>query len=183
MQHSYTQMDPRHRSSPSPLFVRQESDSPERRTTPPRHPLLALPSIRSHFPRDGFDYRRPLSAAQSSTSANNVIDLTSDDDSALPETAPTPQPQFAAAPMALPRFGREIIDLSADTSPVRPAHPHHARTSPSPEVQFVSSRPLSRTDQHPPNPPPFLDPHPERRRRRRCHCGRLTHWRQSTTAV
>ncbi|THZ28818.1 cell cycle control protein [Aureobasidium pullulans] len=162
--HSYTQMDPRHRSSPSPLFVRQESDSPERRTTPPRHPLLALPSIRSHFPRDGFDYRRPLSAAQSSTSANNVIDLTSDDDSALPETAPTPQPQFAAAPMALPRFGREIIDLSAETSPVRPAHPRHARTSPSPEVQFVSSRPLSRTDQHPPNPPPFLDPHPERRR-------------------
>lgn len=162
MQHSYTQMDPRHRSSPSPLFVRQESLSPERRATPtpPRHPLLTLPSLRSHFPRDGYDYRRPLS-----TSANNVIDLTSDDDSAAPETAPTPQSQPAAAPMALPRFGREIIDLSADTSPVRTAHPRHLRSSPSPEVQFVSSRPLSRTDQHPPHPrPPFLDPQSERRR-------------------
>ncbi|KAI4726934.1 cell cycle control protein [Aureobasidium sp. EXF-10728] len=171
---SYSQMDSHNRSSPSPLFVRQNSHSPQRRATPPNPnprrtlPLpVPLPSIPPHFPRDGYDYRRPLSSARSSTSANNIIDLTSDDDSTAPGNAPTPQPQPqpqpTAAPVPLPRFGREIIDLSADTSPAQPAQPRHARTSSSPEVQFVFSRPRSRTDQRA-QPPPFLDPHPEHRR-------------------
>ncbi|KAI5209694.1 hypothetical protein AUEXF2481DRAFT_89732 [Aureobasidium subglaciale EXF-2481] len=161
-------MDSRRRSSPSPLFVRQNSATPERRPTPPYSRLalpIPLPSLRSHYPHDGFDFRRPVSSARSSTSANNVIDLTSDDDAAPTGNAPTPQPRPAAAPVALPRFGREIIDLSADASPVRATHPPNLRTSPSPEVQFVSSRPRSRTDQHPNHPPPpFLDPNLERRR-------------------
>jgi hypothetical protein len=178
--YSRTQMDSHSRSSPSPLFVRQNSNSPQRRAAPPNPRLtlplpVPLPSIPPHFPRDGYDYRRPVSSARSSTSANNVIDLTSDDDStAVPGTGPTPQPQLQPQPqpqpqpnmasVPLPRFGREIIDLSADTSPVHNNHPQHARTSSSPEVQFVSSRPRSRTEQRPAQPPPFLDPHPEHRR-------------------
>ncbi|KAG9748102.1 hypothetical protein KCU73_g7178, partial [Aureobasidium melanogenum] len=167
--YSRTQMDSHTRSSPSPLFVRQNSHSPHRRATPhnPRLTLplpVPLPSLPPHFPRDGYDYRRPVSSARSNTPANNVIDLTSDDDSTAPGNAPTPQPQPTTAPVPLPRFGREIIDLSADTSPQQPTHPRHARTSSSPEVQFVSSRPRSRNDQRPPQPPPFLDPNPEHRR-------------------
>ncbi|KAI5250413.1 cell cycle control protein [Aureobasidium subglaciale] len=168
MGRSYSQMDSRRRSSPSPLFVRQNSATPERRPTPPYSRLalpIPLPSLRSHYPHDGFDFRRPVSSTHSSTSANNVIDLTSDDDAAPTGNALTPQPRPAAAPVALPRFGREIIDLSADASPVRATHPPNLRTSPSPEVQFVSSRPRSRTDQRPNHPPPpFLDPNLERRR-------------------
>jgi hypothetical protein len=161
-------MDRHSRSSPSPLFVRQNSNSPQRRAPPPNPRLtlplpVPLPSIPPHFPRDGYDYRRPVSSARSTTSTNNVIDLTSDDDATASETAPTPQPQPQLQPniasVPLPRFGREIIDLSADTSPVRNPHPRHARTSSSPEVQFVSSRPRS-----PQPPPPFLDPYPENRR-------------------
>lgn len=154
-------MDRGHRSSPSPLFVRQNSDTPDRHPTPPIA-RLALPPLRSHFPRDGYDFRRPASSTRSNTSANNlVIDLTSDDESA-PSNIPTPQPEPAAGPSALPRFGREIIDLSADTSPPQSAQSGHARRPSSPEVQFVSSRPLSRTEQRPSQPPPFL--HPEFRR-------------------
>jgi hypothetical protein len=159
-------MDSHSRSSPSPLFVRQNSNSPQRRAPPPNPRLtlplpVPLPSLPPRFAGDGFDYRRPVSSARSSTSANNFIDLTSDDDTtAAPRTAPTPQPQpqpnIASVP--LPRFGREIIDLSAETSPVQNTHPRPARTSSSPEVQFVSSRPRSA------QPPPFLDPYPEHRR-------------------
>lgn len=171
-------MDSHSRSSPSPLFVRQNSNSPHRRAPPPNPRLtlplpVPLPSLPPHFPRDGYDYRRPVSSTRSSTSANHVIDLTSDDESAAaPEVAPTPQPQTQPqirpqpnmASVPLPRFGREIIDLSADTSPIQNNHPQHARTSSSPEVQFVSSRPRSRTEQRPAQPPPFLDPYPEQRR-------------------
>jgi len=175
-------MDSHSRSSPSPLFVRQNSNSPHRRAPPPNPRLtlplpVPLPSLPPHFPRDGYDYRRPVSSTRSSTSANHVIDLTSDDEStAAPAVAPTPLPQVQPQPqpqprpqpnmasVPLPRFGREIIDLSADTSPVQNTHPQHARTSSSPEVQFVSSRQRSRTEQRPAQPPPFLDPYPEQRR-------------------
>lgn len=150
-------MDSHARSSPSPLFVRQNSHSPQRRATPPNPRLtlplpVPLPSLPRHFPRDGYDYRRPVSSARSNTPANNVIDLTSDDDSTAPGNAPTPQPQPTTATVPLPRFGREIIDLSADTSPLQTTHARQTRTSSSPEVQFVSSRPRSRNDQRAPQP-------------------------------
>lgn len=91
----------------------------------------------------------------------NIIDLTDDDDS-MASTYATPQPEPAAPPprpQRLPRFSREIIDLSVDTSPPEPRHhdlprpqapyarqpaQHNApAVRSSPEVQFVSERPRS----------------------------------------
>lgn len=109
----------------------------------------------------------------------HVIDLTDDDDASTPSTHATPQPEpvaSASRAQRLPRYNREIIDLSADASPTatrtqqnpppnepapvpapapveHPAEPnptHEARASP--EIQFISERPLSRS-QRPPTLP------------------------------
>lgn len=157
-------MERGHRSSPSPLFVRQNSLSSERHNTPPiAH--LALPPLRSHYPRDGLDFRRPASSAATN---NEVIDLTSDDDSA-PSQRPTPHLEATAGPSATTRPPRNIIDLSADTSPVQSPNAASARRPSSPEVQFVSSRPRSTTGQRPSHPPPFLNPDPDAAYRRPEH--------------
>jgi hypothetical protein len=154
IQRIHGQMDTAHRrSSPSPLFVRQHSPTPDHPSSPPVS-RLALPPLRSHYPRDGYDYRRPFPSARISASSNNaVIDLTQDDE----PVAPSNQPEPTAASSAMPRFGREIIDLSDDTSPVQPARSARTTRPSSPEVLFVSSRPRSRTEQHN-HPPPFLNP-------------------------
>lgn len=104
----------------------------------------------------------------SNRSNTNVIDLTDEDDSA-PSLTTTPQPEgmlhLPPRTQRLPRYSREIIDLSADTSPPEPSHASlynqqeqqqaqdqtypprnsrpHAAAAPdrsSPEVQFVSAR-------------------------------------------
>lgn len=93
----------------------------------PRIDLLDPPMPR-RFPGDGLDYRRPVSSS-------NVIDLTEED------TGPSPtlsQPSRPAAPRP-PRFGRDImgdvIDLATD-------EPQETSGVQSPEIQFVSSRPI-----------------------------------------
>ena len=108
----------------------------------------------------------------SNNSANHVIDLTDDDD-LMTSAYATPQPEPSThdapqQPQRLPRFGREIIDLSADTSPPEPRHNQLPQPQPqplydrhaqqplnipaipsSPEVQFVSARPSRLVERHP----------------------------------
>ncbi|KAL1302940.1 hypothetical protein AAFC00_003259 [Neodothiora populina] len=171
---SYSQMEAAHRNSQSqsPLFVPQDSTTPDRESPLPvqqRHPHLALPPFRARYAGDGLDFRRPARTMNSNNTS--VIDLTDDDDS-MPSSSATPVPDAPAQPVRnqrLPRFGREIIDLSAEpASPEpRPAPPLHEEQQPpwrpweeqqqrqqqtqsqyppprsSPEVQFVSERPRS----------------------------------------
>ncbi|GAB7347134.1 hypothetical protein MBLNU459_g3258t1 [Dothideomycetes sp. NU459] len=125
---------------------------------PPRPPRAPL-----HYPGDGLDFRRSISNMDDRST--NFIDLTDDDETSTPSSA-TPQPEPAASSsrtQRLPRYDRQIIDLSADSSPAHtapPPHPHllpnqhnpaqESRgeptfprgTIPSPEVQFLSERPL-----------------------------------------
>lgn len=152
-------MEASHRRSQSPLFVRQDSSASDRDSAPPRRspPRLELPPLRvSRYAGDGLDFRRP---AQNTSSNPSFIDLTDDDDS-MPSTYATPQPEAVAPPtrpQRLPRFSREIIDLSADTSPPEPTHANlprreqedyaHQQNPPaapsSPDVQFLLARPRS----------------------------------------
>lgn len=80
----------------------------------------------------------------------NVIDLTDE------EEKDTPQPQAASSSRAsrLPRYDREIIDLSADSSPLTSTNaPQPPPRERSPDVEFVSERPRSRPSLQPPSRP------------------------------
>lgn len=138
--------------------------------------------MRPRYHGDGLDFRRPASNMNSNPST--VIDLT-DDDVSMPSTHATPQPEPAATTQhartqRLPRYDREIIDLSADTSPPEPSHARlpsaqanhnqHERprippiTRSSPEVLFLSERQRS-SRSHAPQQHPAPDhqrPEPER---------------------
>lgn len=108
------------------------SREPSASASHPHHSVLHLSSSMPsapprRFPGDGFDYRRPVTSS-------NVIDLTSED--AGPSTVPRDSHRSSGRPARPPRFGREIIDVDEDDA--RPV-----ATSPgSPEIQFVSSRPI-----------------------------------------
>lgn len=184
-------MEAGHRPSQSPLFVRQDSSPSERETPPPlprNIPQLLLPPFRARFAGDGLDFRRP--ATNMSSNATSVIDLTDADDDnhdndSIPSAYATPQPEPTTQPprpQRLPRFSRQIIDLSAepDEAPSRPAssqhqpQPRHEQVPPapfpahfirvpsSPEVEFVSERPRSPhsriQDRHPTPHPQNFEP-------------------------
>ena len=115
-----------------------------RHNFPPNPPTasnsLFLPMEPLRYPGDGFDFRRPAMSAPQS----NVIDLTQD-------LSPVEQRDYVDLDPASrflssratrpPRFQRDIIDLeelddTLGTAAVRPV---------SPEIEFVSSRPLPST--------------------------------------
>ncbi|GME26745.1 ring finger domain-containing protein [Neofusicoccum parvum] len=137
-----------------PPFHRQARSPPSTSSTPPpshQHPQtsgLHLPPLRNRFPGDGLDFRRPaMSTSQASSNARaaDVIDLTSEDEPSAAGTSATPiaQPMQSARASRPPRFAREIIDLSDDTPPHPPAHSTAQNRAPSsPEVEFVSARPI-----------------------------------------
>ncbi|KAJ4290319.1 hypothetical protein N0V90_010535 [Kalmusia sp. IMI 367209] len=87
---------------------------------------------------DGYDLRRPVFSS-------NVIDLTDDD--AGSSSAPSQAGRSSGRSARPPRFGREIIDVEEEVAP-RLEEP-----SDSPEIQFVSSRPIDLTRS--PNYTPF----------------------------
>ncbi|PVH97532.1 hypothetical protein DM02DRAFT_80559 [Periconia macrospinosa] len=137
---SHAQMDLEDSASPrwspfsNPLSATREpsagaSRSQQTNINLPRIDLLDPPMPR-RYPGDGLDYRRPMS------SSNNVIDLTEEDAGPSPTL---PRPNRPAAPRP-PRFGREIIDLAED-------EPQEMPGPQSPEIQFVSSRPIPSTRQ------------------------------------
>lgn len=105
-----------------------------------RRARLRLPPLdpRNRFPGDGFDFRRPVMAPIEADRLENAqrnshtetIDLTRD---AEPETVRSPS--FSRA-QRLPRYGRDIIDISSsdDEGNTQPAR-----------TNTQTSRPLSRT--------------------------------------
>lgn len=156
---THDDMDHSHRSTPeaqvrrhpTPLFARTNSPPPTTSTTsttstPPHpHPQtsgLHLPPLRHRFAGDGLDFRRP--AMSTNAPLADVIDLTSEDEpsAAGHTTAPIAPPLQSARASRPPRFAREIIDLSDDTPPHPPVPTTVQHAPSSPEVQFVSSRPL-----------------------------------------
>ncbi|GAB7339195.1 hypothetical protein MBLNU457_5855t1 [Dothideomycetes sp. NU457] len=150
--------------SPSPLFV-QRDITPTREQSPRRQRLLLpplVPAIRDynygnegpqlHERRPGFDYRRPAATTmRPRRGSGNIIDLTEDGNDATGNAVPQPRAEPATRRQRLPNFGREIIDLSADASPVGAEGGNHTHTGPtlrresSSEVVFVSERPRSET--------------------------------------
>lgn len=105
----------------------------------PDHPQPMPP----RFPGDGLDYRRPASYS-------NFIDLTDEDAEPNP-TRPQPTVRIPARP---PRFGREImgeiIDFTTDDA-------QETAGPPSPEIQFVYSRPIDAAARQPNQRPIELD--------------------------
>ncbi|KAF2838073.1 hypothetical protein M501DRAFT_1017105 [Patellaria atrata CBS 101060] len=159
--------DHSHRGSSTLPFYASRSPSvtgtsrlmPESR--PPQHsfrlqlpPLPGQPSYRDQplpfqsHENSGFNMEntRPPTA-QSGVEAATIIDLTSDSED-QPESIRTPSisrgNHFARVP-GLPRYHREIIDLSEDTPPNRaPSEAEPQQIPPSsPDIQFIASRPRS----------------------------------------
>jgi hypothetical protein len=100
-------------------------------SVPPSHTSNHVAFLNHNMPRryigDGMDFRRPVTS--------DVIDLTEDD------TEPAQEPPQEARHRARrqPRFGRnimDVIDLEAEETQAPPPPL-------SPEIQFVSSRPIS----------------------------------------
>lgn len=106
---------------------------------------LRLPNYR-RFVGDGLDLRRPIM----SQPRRNVIDLTEESNSppnALP-AAPAPTIRRSEAAIRGPRFERDIIDVEQEPEVLTPRDE-------SPEIQFIASRPRSRSLSRPRhvNPP------------------------------
>ncbi|KAI9711705.1 MAG: Pre-mRNA-processing factor 19 [Bogoriella megaspora] len=156
------------RSSSPFVTTRWPSEAPppsDPRSPSPQTIGLHLPGPNdSRFPGDGMDFRRPLR----STSSNNVVDLTLDPS---PQAATHQQPPTSGStyPQAsrLPRFDRDVIDvddmpspqlttrappqaidLTLDDSPNMSTTNPPAPRAPSPDVEFVSSRPLPTPTPH-----------------------------------
>ncbi|KAK7516280.1 hypothetical protein IWZ03DRAFT_186201 [Phyllosticta citriasiana] len=117
----------------------QQQHHHQQRRSHPQTSGLHLPPIRTRFAGDGFDYRRPVmsTAAAANSSASNVIDLTSDDD-----TGTRAVPAASTRATRPPRFPREIIDLcDDDPQPERANSSRQRNRAPSsPEVEVTFSR-------------------------------------------
>jgi hypothetical protein len=149
----HTQMELERSSSPPWSFHQRLShpSQPSSDTSRPRFPhallspLQSMPPTPPHrYPGDGLDYRRPISSLPV-PGRDAVIDLTDEDDSVPP--APPSRPDTEGrqrAAQRLPRSEREIIHLDEDDD---------AGTSGSPDVQFISSRPLGLPRPNAPVPP------------------------------
>lgn len=116
-------MDRSRRRSHSPLFVQQNSTPPP--DASPRRQRLQLPPLVPSIQdsralnrdRSAYDYRRPVSTMGATNST--IIDLTEADDDSNTHAQHHTEPHASSSsrPQRLPRFDREIIDLSTDTSP------------------------------------------------------------------
>lgn len=149
-QRTHAQMDHDGSSSPSWSSLNRVSASrePSASASHPHVSGLHLPRIGMpsgqprRYPGDGFDFRRPVLSSQDS-SQSQVIDLTVDD---AGPSASSSNRQADSRAQRPPRFAREIIDVDNDDAPHLHAPPD------SPEIQFISSRPIAPLRR--PNPPP-----------------------------
>ncbi|KAI9687804.1 MAG: hypothetical protein M1822_001884 [Bathelium mastoideum] len=188
---NFAQMSSSHSGSSPYVPARWPSEVPSssNESSPPSAPAsqTQFPSLDNiRFPGDGLDYRRP---ARSSHRPETVIDLTDDTPPQPPRNSSNYNDASTSRATRPPRFDRDIIDV--DDLPVSqprispPAQPQAidltqddtipqhtaAPRTPSPEVEFLSSRQiLNRTnfnrvmERTLVSPPPLELPHHHLRR-------------------